>query len=69
MESSPKRPWIVTVIAWSFMVYALFSLIPKGFVILDPDAYQMTLELNSTMAGVGFIEVPVSFQLAHAFVG
>ncbi|MEE8348667.1 MAG: hypothetical protein V3R94_03785 [Acidobacteriota bacterium] len=69
MESPPKRPWIVTVISWLFMAYALFSLIPKGFVILSPEAYQMTLELNATMAGGGLIDVPFSFQLAHAFIG
>lgn len=69
MNPSTKRPWTVTIISWLLIIYALFSAIPKIFLIINPEAYEMALELNQAASNVGFIHVPYSLQLAHALVG
>jgi|GEM_PF-6898151 len=69
MKTSTKRPRAVTIIAWFFIVYTLFSVIPKIYLIINSDAYKMALHLNEALSNGGFIYVPFSFQLAHALAG
>jgi hypothetical protein len=69
METSAVRPLTVTLVAWFFIIWALLSLIPKVFVIVNPDAYRMTAEFNQSLSSQGFLDIPLWLQLAHAWVG
>ena len=63
------RPLRVTVVAWFFMFWALLTVIPKVFLLINPEAYRMALELNVALQASALLPVPIWFQLLHAFVG
>ena len=44
-------------------------MIPKVFLLIDPEAYRLAVDLNQAFSNRGFLYVPLSFQLTHAFVG
>ena len=69
MKTSARRPRAVTIIAWFFIGYALVSAIPKLLLLVSPEAYQSTLEMNRVLSGGGFIQVPFPYQMAHALIG
>ncbi len=39
------------------------------FLLIDPEAYRLAVDLNQAFSNRGFLYVPLSFQLTHAFVG
>ena len=63
------RPLGVTLVAWFFMLWALFTVIPKAFLLVNPEAYSMALELNAALQSSALLPVPFWFQLVHAFAG
>jgi len=68
-ETITARPLTVSVISWFFMLWAIFSVILKVFLIINPEAYRQALELDQTLSTQSFLHVPFWFQLAHAFIG
>ena len=68
MAISTKRPLTVTLISWFFMLWAFFSVIPKVFLLIDPEAYRQALDLSRALSNKGFLQIPLWFQLAHAFI-
>ena len=68
-RTSSTRPRAVTIISWFSIVYALFSVIPKVFLLIDPETYGIALELNDSVQDMGLVNVPFSFQVAHALIG
>ena len=69
MRTSTTRPLEVTVISWFFILWALLSVIPKVFLLIDPEAYRLAVDLNQAFSKRGFLYVPLWFQLTHAFAG
>jgi len=63
------RPLGVTLVAWFFMLWALFTVIPKAFLLINPEAYSTALELNAALQASASWPVPFWFQLLHAFFG
>ncbi|PLX85581.1 MAG: hypothetical protein C0617_03535 [Desulfuromonas sp.] len=69
MKTSTTRPLSVCIISWFTIFYALLSAAPKLFLLINPEAYRLTLEWSQAASGDGLIPVPFSFQLVHALVG
>lgn len=68
-ERSRKRPLTVAVVAWFFILWAIITAIPKAFLVLDTEAYQLASEFNQLLSNNSLLNIPFWFQLAHAFVG
>jgi hypothetical protein len=68
-ETKTIRPHTISFISWFFIIWELFSVIPKVFLIINPKAYEHALELNQTLTTKSILNIPFSVQLTHAFVG
>ncbi len=69
MTTSTTRPLSVTVISWFFILWAVLLTIPKAFVLIDRETRDLTLAFAEMASEQGFLQVPVWFQLSHAFIG
>ena len=68
-EATMTRPLEVTIASWFFMLWALFTVIPKVFLVMNSEAYSMALELNAALQSSALLPVPFWYQLVHAYVG
>jgi hypothetical protein len=68
-QTKTPRPLSISIISWFFILWELFSVIPKVLLIINPEAYKHAMKLNQTLSAKSFLTVPFELQLAHAFVG
>jgi len=64
-----KRPLRVTVISCFFILCALFRVLAKAFLLIDPEAYKPALDFNWSLAEQRILHIPLCLQLAYAFAG
>lgn len=69
MSKSIERPLIVTILSWFFILWALFSVLPKIFLLIDPETYKIALDFNQSLSKQSILHIPLWIQLAHSIAG
>ena len=63
-----RRPLSIAILAVVMVLYGLFTLIPKIFLLTSREVYDASADLTAAMTAGGFLTLPYGLQIAISFV-
>ena len=62
------RPISVSIISWLYIIYSVVTLLPKIFIVISPEAYEIVEGLMSAHENNELVSVPSWFQILFSYL-